>query len=436
MRFISTRDPHAAGVSFEEAVLRGLPPDNGLYLPATLGRLPAGWCDRLAGRSFTDLADDVVQALIGDALPPDARHAILARALTFDAPLRLIAPDTAVLELFHGPTLAFKDFGARFLAACLGWLAQRRAQPLTVLVATSGDTGGAVAAAFFNVPGVRVVILYPAGKVSVLQEKQIAARGGNIVALAVAGCFDDCQALVKQAFLDAPLNARCGLTSANSINLARLIPQTFYYFRAWQQLPEPHQPVAFAVPSGNFGNLTAGLLAQRIGLPAARLLAATNCNDTVPRFLDGGNYDPRPSRATLSNAMDVGNPSNFARLQHLCGKDATTLRAAIDGAAFSDAETAVALREVLESTGYLLDPHAAVAWLAWDRWRRRHPGHFGVILGTAHPAKFADVLAPLIGRPVPLPEALARLADLPTQARPTPASFAALREVLLEAGAA
>ncbi|MFO1522185.1 MAG: threonine synthase, partial [Kiritimatiellia bacterium] len=336
MKFISTRNPTAPGVDLKEAVLRGLPPDNGLYLPETIGRLPDGWLDGLADRSFPEIAQDVAQALLGDSITPADLHAIIARSLTFDAPLHRLDEDTSVLELFHGPTLAFKDFGARFMAAMMGWMVRDDDRGLTVLVATSGDTGGAVAAGFHQVPGIRVVVLYPSGRVSPLQEKQLTTLGANITALEVAGSFDDCQALVKAAFLDPALAGHLRLTSANSISLARLIPQAFYYFRAFQQAGDGLTPVVFSVPSGNFGNLTAGLLAKRIGLPVARFLAATNANDEVPEYLESGVFTPRPSIATISNAMDVGNPSNFARMLHLYGGDVKAMRRDIAGAAFSD----------------------------------------------------------------------------------------------------
>ena len=430
MKFISTRNPSAPGVDLKEAVLRGLPPDNGLYVPDSIGRLPEDWLDGLPGRSFADIAQDVAQTLLGDAITPDDLRAVVEQSVTFDAPLHRLDEETAVLELFHGPTLAFKDFGARFMAAMMGWMVRDDERGLTVLVATSGDTGGAVAAGFHNVPGIRVVVLYPSGRVSPLQEKQLTALGGNITAFEVAGSFDDCQALVKQAFLDPSLAAHLRLTSANSISLARLIPQSFYYFRAYQQLGEGTVPPVFSVPSGNFGNLTAGLLAKRIGLPVARFLAATNANDEVPEYLESGVFSPRPSIATISNAMDVGNPSNFARMLHLYGGDVKAMRRDITGAAFTDAETRDAMRQVHEETGYVLDPHAAVAWLAWDTFRGEYPATPGVLLGTAHPAKFLEVVEPVLGCHLEVPERLARLARAEKHSVRIRADYASMRDAL------
>jgi threonine synthase len=315
------------------------------------------------------------------------------------------------LELFHGPTLAFKDFGARFMARLMAWLTRGDDRMLTVLVATSGDTGGAVASAFHNVPGTRVVILYPKGKVSGLQEKQLTALGGNITALEIDGSFDDCQALVKSAFLDRELSERLNLTSANSINLARLVPQSFYYIHAARQLPEGVKPV-FVVPSGNFGNLTAGLLAMHLGLPVEHFIAATNRNDVVPEFLRTGSYTPRPSVATISNAMDVGAPSNFVRMQALFGGSWDAMKSKISGTWFDDDQTRAAIREVKSIYDYEIDPHGAVGWLAARNWRSQHPCTSTVTLETAHPAKFPDVMEAELGQgSVEIPERLAILAD-------------------------
>ncbi len=430
MKFVSTHNPTAPGVDLKEAVLRGLPPDNGLYVPEIIGRLPDGWLDSLPGRSFADMAQDVAQTLLGDAIPPGALRDIIEQSVTFDAPLQRLDEDTAVLELFHGPTLAFKDFGARFMAAMMGWMVRGDDRGLTVLVATSGDTGGAVAAGFHNVPGIRVVVLYPSGRVSPLQEKQLTTLGGNITAFEVAGTFDDCQALVKRAFLDPTLSGHLRLTSANSISLARLVPQSFYYFRAYQQLGEGAVPPVFSVPSGNFGNLTAGLLAKQIGLPVARFLAATNANDEVPEYLESGVFTPRPSIATISNAMDVGNPSNFARMLHLYEGNVNAMRRDIRGAAFSDAETREAMRKVYAETGYVLEPHAAVAWLAWDTYRGEYPATPGILLGTAHPAKFMEVVEPVLDCHLTVPERLARLAHTEKHSVRISADYTSMRDAL------
>ena len=305
-------------VDLKETILRSLPPDNGLYMPESLPVLGADFWEIWRHLDFRETGFAVADAFFGEDVPADALREIVEGTLTFDAPLVTLAPGDHILELFHGPTLAFKDFGARFMARLMAWLTRDEDRMLTVLVATSGDTGGAVASAFHNVPGTRVVILYPKGKVSGLQEKQLTALGGNITALEIDGSFDDCQTLVKSAFLDRELAENLNLTSANSINLARLVPQSFYYIHAARQLPEGIKPV-FVIPSGNFGNLTAGLLAMKLGLPVAHFVAATNRNDVVPEFLRSGNYAPRPSVATISNAMDVGAPSNFVRMQALFG---------------------------------------------------------------------------------------------------------------------
>jgi threonine synthase len=348
-------------------------------------------------------------------------------------PLAPAADRLFALELFHGPTLAFKDFGARFLARVLRWIGERRGgsgqtRPRTVLTATSGDTGAAVAHAFWRVPGFRVVVLYPQGRVSPLQERQLATLGDNVRALAVAGTFDDCQALVKACFRDPELEERHGLTSANSINIARLLAQVLYYFEALARLRDEgigEAPV-IAVPSGNFGNLCAGLMARRLGLPTQAFVAATNANATVPEYLSGGAYRPRPSVATLSNAMDVGDPSNWERIEALSGGNLDTLRRELRWGSLDDAGTRAALRD-LWNQGYLADPHTAVAWRVLTE--RLEPGEAGVFLATAHPAKFREVLEPL-GIEVPLPRALREVADRPLLAEPLPDDLDALRAAL------
>jgi len=414
MQLYSTKNA-AHRVSLREAVMRGLPPDNGLYMPEALRPLAADFWTRLPHLSFAELAYEVSLALCGDAVPPAELRRMTTEALGFDAPLHPLADNLAVLELFHGPTLAFKDFGARFMAQLMSYFVQQNEdeRPLTILVATSGDTGGAVASGFFDAPGIEVVVLYPSGQVSALQEKQLTTLGGNITALEVDGTFDDCQALVKQAFLDPELSQSLRLSSANSINIARLIPQSWYYFRAWQQLPKGHSPVVFCVPSGNFGNLTGGLLAQRLGLPAAHFIAATNVNDVVPVYLRSGRYEPRPSVPTISNAMDVGNPSNFARLQDLFGASWPEMQASVSGYRFDDEETRAGIREVWARYQYVIDPHGAVGYLATHEHLATHPDRYGIILETAHPAKFPEVVEQETGQPVAIPERLARLRDLP-----------------------
>lgn len=408
MLYHSTNNP-AHRVDLKEAILRSLPPDNGLYMPDTLPVLGEDFWKTWRHIDFRETGFAVADAFFGQDVPAPALREIVEGTLTFDAPLVTLGPGDHILELFHGPTLAFKDFGARFMARLMAWLTRGEDRMLTVLVATSGDTGGAVASAFYNVPGTRVVILYPKGKVSGLQEKQLTALGGNITALEIDGSFDDCQALVKSAFLDRELSESLNLTSANSINLARLVPQSFYYIHAARQLPEGVKPT-FVIPSGNFGNLTAGLLAMKLGLPIEHFVAATNRNDVVPEFLQTGTYSPRPSQPTISNAMDVGAPSNFVRMQTLFGGSWDAMKSSISGIAFTDEETRAAIRDVKALHGYTIDPHGAVGWLAARDWRSSHPCSSTVTLETAHPAKFPDVMHAELGPDsVEIPERLAIL---------------------------
>ncbi len=430
MLYHSTNNP-SFRVDLKEAILRSLPPDNGLYMPDVLPVLGDGFWKHWRDMSFQETGIAVAGAFFSGDVPADALEEIVRGTLAFDAPLVNLGPGDHVLELFHGPTLAFKDFGARFMARLMAWLTRDDDRLLTVLVATSGDTGGAVASAFHHVPGTRVVILYPKGKVSGLQEKQLTALGGNITALEIDGSFDDCQMLVKSAFLDRELSEKLNLTSANSINLARLVPQSFYYIHAARQLSEGVKPV-FVVPSGNFGNLTAGLLAMKLGLPVDHFVAATNINDVVPEFLRSGSYAPRPSVPTISNAMDVGAPSNFVRMQAIFGGSWEEMKFRISGMAFSDDETRAAIREVHALHQYVIDPHGAVGWLAARAWRASHPGAATVTLETAHPAKFPDVMtAELPAEVLEIPERLAVLADRPKVAVPLGTDTAAFHEWLL-----
>ena len=429
MLYHSTANP-AHRVDLKEAILRSLPPDNGLYMPETLPVLgPEFWAIWRA-LSFQEIGYAVAQAFFGEDVPPPALKEMVEGTLAFDAPLVTLAPGDHILELFHGPTLAFKDFGARFMARLMAWLVRGDDRELTVLVATSGDTGGAVASAFHRVPGTRVIILYPQGKVSGLQEKQLTTLGDNISAIEIDGTFDDCQRLVKSAFLNRELSERLNLTSANSINLSRLVPQSFYYIHSARQLPERVEP-AFVVPSGNFGNLTAGLLAVRLGLPVKKFIAATNANDIVPAYLKSGDYRPRASMATISNAMDVGAPSNFARMQALFGNSWEEMRGKIEGMAFTDDQTRAAIREVKSLYDYEIDPHGAVGWLAARKWRAANPGNATITLETAHPSKFLDVMEQEIGKEaVEVPERLAILANREKMAARLPADEAAFKEWL------
>ncbi|MFD2257369.1 threonine synthase [Luteolibacter algae] len=410
MKYHSTSNP-SHQVDLKEAILRSLPPDNGLYMPNELPVLGRDFWTIWRELTFQEIGFAVAEAFFGEDVPAPELRDIVEGTLAFDAPLVTLAPGDHILELFHGPTLAFKDFGARFMARLMAHLTRGEDRLLTVLVATSGDTGGAVASAFHNVPGTRVIILYPKGKVSGLQEKQLTALGGNITALEIDGTFDDCQALVKKAFLDREVAERMNLTSANSINLSRLVPQSFYYIHSARQLPEGVKPT-FVIPSGNFGNLTAGLLAKQVGLPVEHFLAATNRNDVVPEYLKKGEYTPRPSIATISNAMDVGAPSNFVRMQALFGNSWQKMRESVSGISFSDGETRAAVREVKSLFNYEIDPHGAVGWLAARNYRAAHPGSATITLETAHPAKFPDVMDAELGvGKVDIPERLAVLAD-------------------------
>jgi threonine synthase len=426
MKLVNTRDPSSTA-TFREAVLQGVAPGGGLWMPASLPAIPAADWPDLLEIGWHERSIFLLDRLLAGEIDRAALARAVGEALDFPVPLMPLGPGLFVLELFHGPTLAFKDFGARLFAALLDLL-REPGRPVTILTATSGDTGAAVAHAFWRRPGVRVVVLYPRGRISALQERQLATLGENVTALSVSGSFDDCQTLVKAAFADPGLAARHGLTSANSINVARLFPQILYYVEAVAQLRLRGigaDPV-IAVPSGNFGNLSAGLMARALGLPVRALVAATNANTTVPDYLDGGAYRPRPSTPTLSNAMDVGAPNNWERIEHLFGGNLAALRQALRWGSQSDEETVERIRE-LRANGYLADPHAAVAYGVLRQ--RLEPGETGIFLGTAHPAKFLPVYEKL-GIEVPLPPALAALAGLPLFVEEVPNRFEEIRGVL------
>ncbi|MEL6538750.1 MAG: threonine synthase [Bacteroidota bacterium] len=404
MKFYSTRSPESL-VSFREAVLEGLAPDGGLYVPTEIPALPESFWSQWKTLSAEELAVQVLAPFVREDIPEDALSELVKPVVSFHFPLVPVRSHIYSLELFHGPTLAFKDVGATFLAQALGYFARQQAQEYTVLVATSGDTGGAVANGFFGVEGTRVIILYPSGGVSPSQEKQLTTYGGNITALEVDGTFDDCQALVKQAFLNAELKKALNLTSANSINLARLLPQSLYYFLGLRQLDPMPEKLWVSVPSGNFGNLTAGLYAQRMGLPISRFVAATNANNVVPEYLQSAEYTPRPSVATISNAMDVGAPSNFERLKHLLPKheDFTT---AMEGSHFSDFMTLRVINTLHQRSQYLCDPHGVIGYLGLRQVMVGEPEAVGVFLETAHPAKFQERMPEGLQSEVEVPERL------------------------------
>jgi len=405
MKYYSTTDRNHR-VSLQEAVLKGLAPGQGLYMPEQIPMLSKSFFDSISSLTFQEIGMYVANELIGEDIPFAELERIVKHTIQFDAPLVEIEEDIFTQELFHGPTLAFKDFGARFLSGLLGSFANQQGKEIVILVATSGDTGSAVANGFYNVPGTKVVVLYPSGKVSDIQEKQFTTLGGNITALEVDGTFDDCQRMVKLAFGDEELNSKLFLTSANSINIARLIPQSFYYFYGYSQIQYKNRPVVFSVPSGNFGNLTAGLIAKRMGLPIDKFIAATNLNKVVPDFFSSKVFAPGSSVSTISNAMDVGNPSNFPRMYELYGNDFESLSADVVSYYFNDEETRAAMREVYHSTNYVMDPHGAVGYLGLKKYLRENTNVSGVFLETAHPAKFKEVVEETIQDKIKLPQRL------------------------------
>ncbi len=396
MEFFSLNDPtHKA--SFKDAVIAGIAPDKGLYFPQEINPLPPSFFEGIASLSHHQVAFRAIRQFVQKDIPDNELEKIISNTLDFDFPLLKIEDKVSVLELFHGPTMAFKDVGARFMANCLGYFFEDSEESVTVLVATSGDTGGAVANGFLGVEGVQVVILYPSGKVSEIQEKQLTTLGQNITALEVSGTFDDCQRMVKRAFLDKEITRIQKLTSANSINVARWLPQLFYYLFAYQQVNGLGEELVFSVPSGNFGNICAGLVAQKLGMPAKHFVAATNSNDVIPNFMKNGTYEPKPSISTISNAMDVGDPSNFVRIQKLFNNDFDALSASLSSYSFSDRETKSIMKSIYENKGYLMDPHGAVGYLGLKRYLKDHPDWHGIFLETAHPIKFLPVVKDTLG---------------------------------------
>jgi len=430
MRLYSTKNTNSF-VSLSEAIMKGLPDDNGLFMPEHLPKLSDDFINNLKDYSFQEIAFEVCKTLFQGTIPENDLKTIIENSITFPAPIKTLDEQTHILELFHGPSLAFKDFGARFMAQIMSYFNQENKKELVILVATSGDTGGAVASGFYKTEGIKVVILYPKGKVSMLQEKQLTTLGHNISALEVEGSFDDCQTLVKQAFLDNELNQQIRLSSANSINIARLIPQSFYYYEAFKQVNDYKNPITFVVPSGNFGNITAGLLAKKMGLPISHFVAATNANDIVPHYLCSGNYNPKPSVATISNAMDVGNPSNFARMQDLYSYTWNNMSKEIFGYSINDEYTREGIKEVFDKYNYVIDPHGAVGYLAFKAYQKNHPNAKGVILETAHPSKFLDVVEEVIGEKVDIPERLAILANKEKEATLMNTEFEPFKKWLL-----
>ncbi len=420
-------------VSFSKATIQGQAPDKGLYFPSSIPQLPAGFVDSLKNLSKEEIGFTVMKPFIGGEISDIILQQIVAETINFDFPLIKINDQISSLELFHGPTLAFKDVGARFMSRCLGYFSRNNNAKVTVLVATSGDTGGAVANGFLGVEGVEVVILYPSGKVSPVQEMQLTRLGQNIHALEINGTFDDCQAMVKNAFVDNELTSKVNLTSANSINVARWLPQQLYYFYAYQQWQEQDAPVV-CVPSGNFGNICAGILAHVSGLPVKQFIAACNTNDVVPNYIKTGNYQSKEAVATISNAMDVGNPSNFVRIMQLFSNSHPQLLEKLTAYSISDPITALTIREVYRATKYMLDPHGAVAYYALHNYLQTHENSKGFFLETAHPVKFPDVVEKETNVKLDIPEQVQYLLKQPKQSILMGANYEHLKEWLINKG--
>ncbi len=393
----------AIKVSFQEAVIQGLAPDKGLYFPETINQLPQSFFEDIENFSNEEIAFKAIQQFVGDEIPTTELKRIIVETLSFDFPLVQVEENVYSLELFHGPTMAFKDVGARFMSRCLAYFNRDKDQKNIVLVATSGDTGGAVASGFLGVKGVEVVILYPSGKVSDIQERQLTTLGQNITALEVDGVFDDCQDMVKKAFLDADLKHK-KLTSANSINIARWLPQMFYFFFAYKALKKYNKSLIVSCPSGNFGNICAGIMAKKLGLPLAHFVASTNANDTIPRFLENGIYNAKPSVATISNAMDVGNPSNFVRIQELYNHDLAQFEKDFSSYTYTDEETKWAMKNIHTNSSYVAEPHGAVGYLGLKKELEKQPNSIGFFLETAHPIKFLDVVEPVLNIKLKIPK--------------------------------
>ena len=429
MQYYST-NKQSAVADFKEATIKGLAPDNGLYFPENIPVFNKEFISNINSLSKEKIAFTVIKPYVGDTIPEQVLRGIVAETINFDFPLVKVTEDIFSLELFHGPTLAFKDVGARFMSRCLGHFVAGDDRDVTVLVATSGDTGGAVASGFLNVEGVNVVILYPSGKVSSVQEQQLTTIGNNICAIEVSGNFDDCQRMVKEAFADKELNNELFLTSANSINVARWLPQQFYYFYAYQQWADKNNPPVVCVPSGNFGNICAGLVAYLSGLPIKHFIAACNANNAVADYLQSGIFNAKPAIATISNAMDVGNPSNFVRILELF-HHYPAIKNIMSAYSISDDATRATLKDVYEKYHYLTDPHGAVAFNALQQYLAEHAGDKGIFLETAHPVKFYDVVEPVIQKQVDIPEAIKGIMSKKKESILMSPSYNMLKEYLL-----
>ena len=397
---------NAPEVGFGEAVVNGLAPDRGLYFPESINALPPSFWSDLGRYDNNEIAFNAIHQFVSDEIPDSILKQILEETLYFEFPIVQISDEISFLELFHGPTMAFKDVGARFMARCLGFFNRNESEEVTVLVATSGDTGGAVANGFLGVEGVNVVILYPSGKVSPIQEKQLTTLGQNIRALEVSGSFDNCQDMVKKAFLDTDLTSKMKLTSANSINVARWLPQMFYFIFAYKQMKRQYDKIAFSVPSGNFGNICAGMMAQKMGMPVDHFIASNNANNSVTRYLESGSLEVLPTVQTISNAMDVGNPSNFIRIQEIFKQDQDLLKKHLKSYWFTDEATREALNYLFSHCDYVADPHGAVGYLGAKKYLEEHPGTHVICLETAHPAKFPEVVEQTLKLDLDLPDQL------------------------------
>ncbi|WP_431160886.1 threonine synthase [Flagellimonas beolgyonensis] len=430
MQFYSLNDPNHR-TSFKNAVVSGISPDKGLYFPEHITPLEPDFFENIEALSNHEIAFRAIHQFVQEDIPDHILKEIIANTLDFDFPVFDLEGNVATLELFHGPTMAFKDVGARFMANCLGYFSQGEKQEVTVLVATSGDTGGAVANGFLGVEGVHVVILYPSGKVSDIQEKQLTTLGQNIEAMEVDGTFDDCQRMVKTAFLDQEITQHRKLTSANSINVARWLPQLFYFLFAYKQAKSKGKDIVFSVPSGNFGNICAGMVAQKLGMPVKHFVASTNVNDVVPKYMEQGVYEPMPSVATISNAMDVGDPSNFVRIRHLYQDDLDALRENLSSYSFTDSITRNAMKEVYSNSGYVMDPHGAVGYLGLKAYQKSHPDTFGIFLETAHPVKFLNVVEETLDVQLEIPSQIQKIMGKEKKSMPI-RSYAELKTFLLQ----
>ncbi|MBI5856602.1 MAG: threonine synthase [Sphingobacteriales bacterium] len=417
-------------VSFKEATISGQAPDKGLYFPEIIPQVRKELIEKIENFSNEEIAFEVIRPYMDNTIAEADLFNIVKETINFPVPLVNVTENIFSLELFHGPTLAFKDIGARFMSRCLGYYVKGSNKKVTVLVATSGDTGGAVANGFYNINGVDVVILYPSGKVSSVQEKQLTTLGNNVHALEVHGTFDDCQQMVKQAFGDDELNKKLFLTSANSINVARWLPQQFYYFFAYKQWKEKNNPPVISVPSGNFGNICAGLLANASGLPVKHFIAACNANDVVTRYLQTEKYQPGKTIPTISNAMDVGDPGNFVRVLELFKQQFSILAAKVSSYSISDDETKATIKKVFADKNYLTDPHGAVAYLALENYLQTHPGEKGIFLETAHPVKFYNIIESVINDEIEIPVSVQSLLRKKKVSTPIEAKFGALKEIL------